>query len=185
MNIVRIREKLGGKESVEIRSVFQQAFSSGADPGIIQSANKKRKLLALLAYSENELVGFKLGYEKSKEVFFSWVGAVLPSAQRRGVARTLLLKQHEFILGLGYREIQTEVNGCNKPMLLLNIQEGFVVKDCIKVKNNERIVQLCKQLPKSQQATAPSASKLAWTSAAAQLRPVSGTLARFVLFKGN
>ncbi len=108
--------------------------------------NEKQKLLVILAYIDNELAGFKIGYEKNRGTFFSWLGAVFPKHQRKGVARALLCYQHKSCTKNNYNEIQTETQGTNANMLVLNLQEGFSIFGSHLGRNDEITVQLRKKL---------------------------------------
>ena len=59
--------------------------------------------------------------------FFSWLGGVLSNKRRQGIGRALLLRQHELCLERGYQSVETEAFGSNRPMLILNLREGFEI----------------------------------------------------------
>jgi predicted GNAT superfamily acetyltransferase len=130
----------------EIQAVFLKAFGVETGKDFFSRVNEKRSLLVILAYIGNELVGFKLGYEKHRGTFFSWLGAVSPSYQKKGIACELLRNQHLACFEAGYKEVQTEVKGGNTNMLLLNIKEGFSIFGTHLGHNNEITVQLRKLL---------------------------------------
>jgi predicted GNAT superfamily acetyltransferase len=100
----------------------------------------------LIAKERNQPAGFKIGYERSRETFFSWLGGVIPERRKRGIARTLMAKQHELCLSLGYEEIQTETYGDDPAMLILNLKEGFAVIGTHLGGDNRLRVQLRKKL---------------------------------------
>lgn len=43
-----------------------------------------------------DLVGFKLGYRRGPHMFYSWLGGVHPETRRHGVARELMVRQHQW-----------------------------------------------------------------------------------------
>lgn len=45
-----------------------------------------RETIALIAYTEGKLAGFKLGYGIDDKLFYSWLGGVLPDYRQSGVA---------------------------------------------------------------------------------------------------
>ncbi len=62
--------------------------------------------LLLVAYCENQAIGFKLGYLiPETEKFFSWLGGVRPDYRRQGIAQALLIHQEHFAHGLGVPSI--------------------------------------------------------------------------------
>lgn len=87
-----------------------------------------RDALVLGAYKDDSIVGYKIAYRRGNrhEVLYSWLGGVHPHHRRNGIARALMLKQHEFARANDYRYVETETWGDNAAMLILNLQEGFV-----------------------------------------------------------
>ena len=126
--------------------VFEEDFGEKPDADFLDRVNEKHKLLVTLAYIDENLVGFKIGYEKHRGTFFSWLGAVAPEHRRNGIARKLLRHQHRSCEGAGYKEIQTTASGTNIGMLLLNLTEGFTIYGSYLGRNNELTVQLRKEL---------------------------------------
>ena len=86
---------------------------------------EKRRAFAIIARHGSAPVGFKLGYEQLREEFYSWLGGVHPEYRRRGIARDLLLKQHEWCRRTGYACVSTEALNDNAAMLALNLEHGF------------------------------------------------------------
>lgn len=80
-----------------------------------------------MASDGDEAVGFKLGYERSREEFYSWLGGVHPEYRRRGVAAEMMKRQHEWCRKNGYRTVVTETLNDNGAMLILNLRSGFRV----------------------------------------------------------
>lgn len=56
---------------------------------------------------QGALVGFKLGYRRGGDLFYSWLGAVDPDWRRRGIAQRLMAMQHDWARQQGYRHIET------------------------------------------------------------------------------
>lgn len=128
MKVTEIRGSVTSEQTEQIAGAFASAFGPkfSLSPDFEGRLNEKRELSVLVAQS-NELVGFKIGYERYRGIFFSWLGGVIENSRRKGIARELLRQQHHLCLERGYSEIQTEASGDGKAMLLLNIQEGFEV----------------------------------------------------------
>ena len=47
--------------------------------------------LLLVTYDSGRPVGYKLGYALNKETFYSWLGAVIPSHRKLGLAQKMLI----------------------------------------------------------------------------------------------
>jgi GNAT superfamily N-acetyltransferase len=87
-------------------------------------------LLGAIA-EDGSLVGFRLGHawEADPSILYDQHGGVVPLHRRRGVGRMLLREQHRLAREHGYHAVRTGVAISLKPMLLLNLQEGFDVVD--------------------------------------------------------
>lgn len=115
-------------------------------PRRLQRRLRGRRRLLLAALAEGQVVGYKFGYEDRPGRFYSWIGGVRPDHRRRGVARQLLEKQHEWARGHGYPRVRTHTTNAHRPMLLLNIRAGFdVIGTLINHRGEGRII-LEKQL---------------------------------------
>ncbi|MFK8139077.1 MAG: GNAT family N-acetyltransferase [Bdellovibrionales bacterium] len=89
-------------------------------------ARNQRHIL-LIAKRQNEIVGYKFGYEKSKELFYSWIGGVSPSHRKNGIAKALMVEQHKLAKARGYRSVQTATKNQFKNMLIFNLKIGFEI----------------------------------------------------------
>lgn len=88
-------------------------------------AEGQKNLLAYIAYEHQVPIAFKLGYEHSPEVFYSWLGGVLPDYRGQGIAGELLRLQHQKIKELGYKSVRTYSRNQFKDMMILNLKNGF------------------------------------------------------------
>lgn len=94
----------------------------------------KTDLSVALCYDQTTLVGFKLGYRYNAHTFYSWVGGVLPSYRKRGIAQQLMELQHKAATQKGYQKIRTKSMNRFKPMMSLNLKNGF---DIVSVYTND------------------------------------------------
>ncbi|MEI8642381.1 hypothetical protein P4S68_20615 [Pseudoalteromonas sp. Hal099] len=60
------------------------------DNQTVQKRLNNKKALILVAYLEDTLVGFKIGYEQSTTQFYSWLGGVHFKYRRLGIAKSYL-----------------------------------------------------------------------------------------------
>ncbi|MBF0315849.1 MAG: GNAT family N-acetyltransferase [Oligoflexia bacterium] len=79
----------------------------------------------LIAYIGSTPVGYKIGYELSSKMFYSWIGGVIPKYRRKGFAKKLMKIQHEIVSNEGYSIIRTSTENKFKHMLILNLKSGF------------------------------------------------------------
>lgn len=94
---------------------------------LISKANSKSKIIFTLALENEEVIGYKIGYELGQDVFYSWLGGVDENYRNKGVASKLMNKQHQYLKERGYKMIQTKTKNKWRSMLVLNIKNGFDV----------------------------------------------------------
>ena len=82
--------------------------------------------LILIALSESKIVGFKIGYERDGD-FYSWLGAILPSYRRYGVANTLADRQEKWCRDNGYNAVWMKTRNRFPQMLMMAINRGFKI----------------------------------------------------------
>ncbi|WP_341226375.1 GNAT family N-acetyltransferase [uncultured Arcticibacterium sp.] len=82
--------------------------------------------LILIAYDNNEAVGFKVGYDRDKNgTFYSWMGGVIPEYRQRGVAKELAKRQEQLVRKEGFKFISFKTRNYLKAMLVFGIRNGF------------------------------------------------------------
>lgn len=106
----------------------QKIFDPALSKEIISKELFDRKdILALFAIRQGVCCGYKIGFQYSPEIFYSWVGGVLPDHRGHGIATRLLETQHAMAKELGYKYVRTSTKNRYRDMLLLNIKLGFDV----------------------------------------------------------
>ena len=111
----------------QIAPLYLACFGEALPADFVSRVSERPGAMLQLARVRGEVVGYKLGYRRNPEVFYSWLGGVLPAHRKRGIARELLRRQHAWCLGQGYRRVRTDTTNAFKDMLLLNIRAGFDV----------------------------------------------------------
>ncbi len=102
--------------------------------------------LILVAFVNEQAVGFKVGYER-RDHFYSWMGGVLPDFRRQGVAQALADYQENWAKNHGHTTIQFKTRNYLKGMLIFALQNGFQIIDVESrpdIRNNR--ILLSKQL---------------------------------------
>jgi GNAT superfamily N-acetyltransferase len=110
-----------------IRPVYVACFRETLPDDFISRVDERTESMLQLALVDGAVIGYKLGYRRNPEVFYSWLGGVSPEYRRRGIARELLQRQHAWCRSQGYRRVRTDTTNAFKDMLLLNIRAGFDV----------------------------------------------------------
>ena len=110
----------------ELLPLFEGTFGP-APPDYLERVRHCPRLLLLVARSDGRAVGYKLGYARELDVFYSWLGGVHPDFRQQGIARELLERQHRWCAARGFRLVLTETRTPFKSMLVLNLKQGFDV----------------------------------------------------------
>ena len=94
---------------------------------------KKRcagKYLALIAEIDNQLVGFKIGYDRFKNgSFYSWMGGVLPRFGRMGVAYSLANFQEKWVDENRFSSIILKTRQKHDEMIAFSLNRGFIITE--------------------------------------------------------
>lgn len=114
-------------EIKDISVVIEKAFGEWDPSWFNSTLQNHTKYFLWIAYIEEQVVGFKLGYEVGKHEFYSWLGGVIPDYHGLGIGSDLMRAQHTWCKENGYKKIQTKTQNRFREMLLLNIKFGFDV----------------------------------------------------------
>ena len=118
----------------ELLNVYDQLFEDAKLDFFVERVHSKKDLIINLCYSDSELVGFKLGYRYNENTLYSWVGGVLPTFRKQGIAQKLMELQHASAKEKGYKKMRTKSMNRFKPMMILNLKNGF---DIVQVYTND------------------------------------------------
>jgi len=109
----------------KLESLYTTIFED-ADPVFFKNrVQEQEKLVSVLAFYEEKLVGFKIGYLYNQHTFYNWVGGVLLSFRQKGVAKQLAILQETLAKERGYTKLRTKSMNRFKPMMILNLKNGF------------------------------------------------------------
>ncbi|MFS0785202.1 GNAT family N-acetyltransferase [Shouchella sp. 1P09AA] len=128
----------------EIEQLHLQIFTENRS--LYERMQMKPFLVMHLAYDAQTLVGYKIGYERSTSIFYSWLGGVHADYRGRGIALQLMNRQHLKAKKAGYSFIETKTMNRWRNMLIVNIQFGFDVVDVEKKEGEEPKILLRKHL---------------------------------------
>lgn len=140
------RDQLPNNVLEEILIVHFQVFSGQSREELIHEINTSPRLLTIVAYQNNQVVGYKMGYHRKDGHFYSWLGCVLPTHRGGGVASQLMKLQHDWCRANGYHTIRTMTYNQWRNMLILNIKHGFNIVGLLADKPGEPKIILEKKL---------------------------------------
>ena len=146
IRFVDIQEKPEAQLTKEILTFYASIFEKTDAQKFDERISKAVDLLINLAFYENRIVGFKIGYKIEPKKFYSWVGGVDRNFRGRGIAAELMRRQHDWCVRKGFETIRTKTKNCFKSMLILNIKNGFDIIEVYKSAQNELKLVLEKPL---------------------------------------
>ncbi|ACJ31590.1 GCN5-like N-acetyltransferase [Shewanella piezotolerans WP3] len=83
--------------------------------------------LLLIAKVEGEIAGFKLGYQLSDDVFYSWLGGISPDFRGLGLAKSMLEYQESWASQQGYSQVEVKTRNCFPRMLKMLINSQYQI----------------------------------------------------------
>ncbi|CAF3637178.1 unnamed protein product [Rotaria sp. Silwood1] len=130
MTLVDIRENL---------SLFDDAFSihqqipefqidSTTYNQLIERINNVKHPLILVAYIDNQPVGYLMGYERYSS-FYIWIVGVLPNHRRQGILVQLMNRTEQWAMKEKYKSLTIKTRNSFKSMLLFLISHDFKLID--------------------------------------------------------
>ena len=117
-------------------------------PVEVYSDRMKTGRLILTAYVNNEIAGFKVGYDRFDDSsFYSWMGGVLPKFRKQGVAEKLADYQEKWASENGYNSIKLKTRKKYEDMIVFSSKRGFVItKEIPKIPEAETRICMEKKL---------------------------------------
>ncbi len=125
MQFYTFRNTISEEHKAAILALYQLIFHVENNHKFLQRIENEQDILFLLAYENQELAGFKIGYRKEEGLFYSWLGAVDYKYRGQGIAAELMCLQHDWCRQNGYKKVQTKTLNQWKSMLILNLKHGF------------------------------------------------------------
>ncbi|AUD00486.1 GNAT family N-acetyltransferase [Spirosoma pollinicola] len=101
---------------------------------------ERTALQLVLAFSNGQVVGCKLGYERKPHHFYSWLGGVHPDFRGYGIASELMRRQHDWCRQQNYHTVRTQTYNQWRGMLILNLRVGFDIIGTLQGKHGLTIV---------------------------------------------
>jgi len=119
----------------EIKALYRTVFTEIDESEFTKRIKGAESLFTVLAYSNQELIGCKLGYQIDSAIFYSWLGGVKEEFRKQGIGDELMRRQHNWCRKNGFQIIRTKTRNRFKPMLILNLRNEF---DVVKVEPDEQ-----------------------------------------------
>jgi len=96
---------------------------------VYENRMKGKINLILIAYVDEKMVGFKIGYDKFEDGknFYTWMGGVLPDFRQKGIADALAKKQETWIAQNGFQNVILKTRNKHQGMLIFAIKNNFKI----------------------------------------------------------
>lgn len=125
---IKYRVTLGNENQAKLQDILElyAKLFEDADLNFFKERYASNpKLISVLAYDNETLVGFKIGYPYNETTFYSWIGGVLPKYRQQGIAHLLAEHQESLAKFQGFKILRTKSMNRFKPMMILNLKRGF------------------------------------------------------------
>ena len=108
--------------------LYDALFEDAKLDFFVDRIHSKENTILNLCYEDSKLIGFKVGYRYDENTFYSWVGGVLSAFRKQGIAQQLMKLQHQKAKEKGYQKVRTKSMNRFKPMIILNLINGFEIQ---------------------------------------------------------
>lgn len=122
--------------------IFYEIIFEDADVDFFTERIREHdKLFSILAFEDQTLVGFKIGYPYNETTFYSWIGGVSLEYRRQKIGTKLTELQEQYAINSGFKQLRTKSMNTYKPMMILNLKNGFdITKYYTNAKGQNKIV---------------------------------------------
>jgi predicted GNAT superfamily acetyltransferase len=125
-------------ECIEISKNIPEFSSNGYDENTYFQRLTNKQFLILVAVKDQQLIGFKIGYNRYDDgSFYSWLGGVLPEFRKYRIASQLAAEQECWAYEKGFNSIVLKTRNRFKAMLIFALKNDFLIENIESKKNNE------------------------------------------------
>lgn len=130
MRVARLQAPFSDSFLSEFASATKSIFGAEAEQTWLNALKWRLQnmpdVTIFVAEADAKLVGYKAGYAIAYDRYYSWLGGVAAEFRRQGLARELMIAQHEWLSGSRFQLVETHVEQQNTAMMQLNLKHGFV-----------------------------------------------------------
>lgn len=130
----------------KLKQLYVELFTDADTEFFENRLKQKEDVLIIAALNDTKLVGFKIGYFYNAETFYSWVGGVKRNCRRKGIATQLAQIQEFYAKENGYGTLRTKSLNTFKPMMVMNLKNGFDIKSVYTNEMNQTKIVFEKKL---------------------------------------
>ena len=125
----------------ELLHLYNQLFEDADLEFFKTRFTTQANICSVLAFKKTQLIGFKIGYPVENNTFYSWIGGVNSEFRNIGIGKQLATLQENFAIEKGFSVLKTKSMNRFKPMMILNLKNGFnITKVYTNTKGQTKIV---------------------------------------------
>jgi predicted GNAT superfamily acetyltransferase len=125
----------------ELLNLYNQLFEDTDLEFFKTRFTTQANICSVLAFKKTQLIGFKIGYPVENNTFYSWIGGVNSEFRNIGIGKQLATLQENFAIEKGFSVLKTKSMNRFKPMMILNLKNGFnITKVYTNTKGQTKIV---------------------------------------------
>jgi GNAT superfamily N-acetyltransferase len=124
---IESRPHFGLHEIEILRGLHQKLFNKDFVTYSAKHLNRHTVFNTSIARIRGEVVGYKIGFDRSAKLFYSWIGGVDQRWRGVGVASALMQAQHDWCRKNGFSEVETFTFNHYSEMIALNLRLGFQI----------------------------------------------------------
>ncbi len=136
-NKIRYSSIEGIPEEEELQSLlrlYTQIFKDAQPEFFLNRLGSKEDLLSIIAYSNKQAVGFKIGYRYDQSTYYSWIGGVIENFRKQGLGAKMAQLQESWVRKKKYKKLRTKSMNQYRAMMILNLKNGF---DIVQIYTNQ------------------------------------------------
>lgn len=127
-------------------ALYSEIFEDAETVFFIDRLKSKPQVCSLIAFQNDIPVGFKIGYRYNETTFYSWVGGILPNCRKKGFGKKLAQRQEQWAKLNLFTKIRTKSMNRYKPMMILNLKNGFNISSVYTNDSNQTKIIFEKEL---------------------------------------
>lgn len=125
----------------ELLHLYNQLFEDADLEFFKTRFTTQANICSVLAFKKTQLIGFKIGYPVENNTFYSWIGGVNSEFRNIGIGKQLATLQENYAIQKGFSVLKTKSMNRFKPMMILNLKNGFnITKVYTNTKGQTKIV---------------------------------------------
>ncbi len=114
-------------EVVQVVAEIEEFIVKENELSLSKRLEGKRHLI-LVAEQQEQILGFKIGYELDSDTFYSWFGGVSPKARNMGLAQKMLDEQERWVISNEYQQLKVKSRNQFPAMLRLLLRNKYLIE---------------------------------------------------------